>query len=156
MIVRELQRTDRAALSRLLARIEQFTEAEVAVALELADAALDDATSGYHVLVASGADELAGYICFGPTPMTDATWDLYWIAVAPTQQGRGIGRTLYEAFVERMRAQGGKQVRIETSSKESYANTGGFYERLGFAIAGELRDFYADGDHLLVFYRRIG
>lgn len=155
MIVRELQQGDRAALASLLGRVEQFADDEVVVALELVDAALTDSASGYHVLVAL-ADDLAGYICFGPTPMTEATWDLYWIAVAPEQQGQGIGRSLYEAFVARMREQGGKQVRIETSSKESYARTGGFYERLGFAVAGELRDFYADGDHLLVFYRQIG
>ncbi len=99
--------------------------------------------------------ELCGYICFGPTPMTEATWDLYWIAVVPDVQGRGIGRSLFEAFAERMRARGGRQVRIETSSQESYTATGGFYERLGFRLEARLRDFYALGDDLLIFYRQL-
>lgn len=152
MQTRPLTPADRPELAALLARIPQFKPDEVAVALELIDASLNDPASGYTCFVAHDA-ALAGYICFGPTPMTAATWDLYWIAVAPALQGRGIGRALYEAFVAHMRAHGGRNIRIETSSKESYAATGGFYERLGFAIDGRLRDFYAEGDDLLIFYK---
>jgi ribosomal protein S18 acetylase RimI-like enzyme len=162
--VREITSDDRPGLVRMLGRIEQFAPDEVAVALELVDASLHDAAaSGYECLVAvdsateptGGPGAVVGYICVGPTPMTEATWDLYWIAVDKGAQGQGIGRRLYAAFVERVLPRGARQVRIETSSKESYAATGGFYERLNFSIDGRLRDFYADGDDLLIFYRRI-
>ena len=154
MQTRPLSSADRAPLAALLGRIVQFAPDEVEVALELIDASLHDPVgSGYTCLVAE-AETLCGYICFGPTPMTAATWDLYWIAVAPEQQGRGTGRRLVEAFVACMRARGGRQIRIETASKESYAATGGFYERLGFTVDGRLRDFYAEGDDLLIFYKR--
>jgi ribosomal protein S18 acetylase RimI-like enzyme len=156
MRTRPIISADRAALAALLGRIAQFAPDEVQVALELIDASIHDPEgSGYTCLVAE-AERLCGYICFGPTPMTAATWDLYWLAVAPEQQGQGIGRRLYEAFVETMRARGGRQIRIETASKESYAATGGFYERLGFTVDGRLRDFYAEGDDLLIFYKSFG
>ena len=149
--------SDRAKLAALLGRIEQFAPDEVGVALELIDAALREGdASGYGCLVARDeAGEPLGYTCVGPTPMTEATWDLYWIAVAPEQQGRGVGRALYGALTAHLAARGGRQVRIETSSKESYAATGGFYERIGFEVCGRLRDFYAPGDDLLIFYRRL-
>src|ERR1700712_1098093 len=154
--VSEITSADRSALAGLLSRIEQFKPDEVDVALELIDAALaDPAGSGYECLVARQDGHVVGYICVGPTPMTDATWDLYWIAVDPDIQGRGIGRRLYGAFVDRMKERGGRQVRIETSSKEIYGATGGFYERLGFTVDGRLRDFYAPDDDLLIFYRRL-
>ena len=153
MQTRPLTPADRAPLAALLGRIPQFKPGEVEVALELIDASLHDAAaSGYTCLVAHD-EGVVGYICFGPTPMTESTWDLYWIAVAPSLQGRGIGRALYEAFVAHMRGRGGRHIRIETSSKESYAATGGFYERLGFSVDGRLRDFYAAGDDLLIFYK---
>ena len=154
--VSEITSDDRSALAGLLSRIEQFKPDEVDVALELIDAALEDpAGSGYECLVAREDRHVVGYICTGPTPMTRATWDLYWIAVDPDSQGRGIGQALYGAFVERMKARAGRQVRIETSSQEIYAATGGFYEKLGFTVDGRLRDFYAPGDDLLIFYRKL-
>jgi len=33
--------------------------------------------------------KLGGYICYGPTPMTDGTYDLYWIASDPRVRGQG-------------------------------------------------------------------
>lgn len=154
--VSEITSAHRARLADLLSRIEQFKPAEVEVALELIDAALSDPSgSGYECLVAHEDEQVLGYLCVGPTPMTEATWDLYWIAVDPQVQGRGVGRALYAGFVERMKKRGGRQVRIETSSQETYAATGGFYERLGFRVDGRLRDFYAAGDDLLIFYRQV-
>lgn len=157
MNVRPIDVHHRAALASLLTQIEQFKPSEVEVALELIDHSISDpSSSGYESLVAvDEAGETLGYVCVGPTPMTEATWDLYWIAVAPQAQGRGVGRALYAAAVELLVARGGRQIRIETSSMESYAATGGFYERLGFSIDGRLRDFYAPGDDLLIFYRRL-
>ena len=156
MNVRSIEANDRAPLARLLRGIDQFKPEEVSVAEELIEASLADPEgSGYRCLVAEEGGQACGYICFGPTPMTASTYDLYWIAVDPGQQGRGIGRKLYEAFVESLDRGSGAQIRIETSSKESYAATGGFYERLGFSVDGRLRDFYAPGDDLLIFYRRL-
>jgi ribosomal protein S18 acetylase RimI-like enzyme len=163
--VRPILASDRAALGRLLRGVAEFKPEEVEVAEELiAQSITDPVGSGYSCLVAiepSGdeGERPSGYICYGPTPMTSSTFDLYWIAVDPARQGRGIGRALYDAFAAALRAsaapQQGLQVRIETSSQESYAKTGGFYDRLGFSVDGRLRDFYAPGDDLLIFYRRL-
>lgn len=151
-----IEAKDRAPLIAMLRTIPQFKPDEVAVAEELIDASIRDPQgTGYECIVARTPNGCAGYICFGPTPMTEATWDLYWIAVSPMMQGKGLGKRLYAAFVEVMRARGGTQVRIETSSQESYAATGGFYERLGFSLVARLPDFYALSDDLLIFYRKI-
>src|SRR5262245_20468885 len=37
---------------------------------------------------------LLGYAYYAPTPMTDRTWHLFWIAVDSTLQGRGLGGKL--------------------------------------------------------------
>ena len=156
MIIRSIRAEDLAPLGVLLRRIEQFRPDEVSVAEELlADSVADAEGSGYYTLVAELDESVVGYLCYGPTPMTRSTHDLYWIAVDPAIQGRGLGRALYDAFASRLRAGGGAQVRIETSSQELYAATGGFYERLGFRVEGRLRDFYAPGDDLLIFYRGV-
>ncbi len=156
MQLRAITSRDRAPLVAMLNRIEQFRPDEVSVALELVDASISDsAGSGYACIVASEGDAVLGYVCFGPTPMTQSTFDLYWIAVSPDAQGRGLGKQIYAAFEAETQRMNGRHVRIETSSKELYAATGGFYARLGFQVVGRLPDFYAAGDDLLIFYRTI-
>ena len=156
MQLRTIAPADRDPLLAMLSRIEQFKPDEVSVAAELIDASIADSVgAGYACIVASEGDEILGYVCFGPTPMTQSTFDLYWIAVSPAAQGRGLGKQLYAACAVETQRQGGRQMRIETSSQELYAATGGFYARLGFEVAGRLSDFYAPGDDLLIFYRSI-
>jgi len=105
--------------------------------------------------VAEDDGVITGYTCFGPTPMTQATWDLYWIAVDPTLQGRGTGKQLVAALEALLLARGGQIVRIETSSQDAYDGTLAFYERTHFTLAGTIPDFYAPGDDILFYYKRL-
>jgi len=158
MVIRRMQPADRAALEALLNRIENFTREEVQVALELIDAAIrNPVESGYEVLVAEEprAGGLCGYLCFGPTPLTDGTYDLYWIAVDPDRRGKGIGRHLHEAFVQELGTRGARLVRLETSSQDSYDGTMRFYEALGYRVVSRVPDFYRPGDDLFTLFLEV-
>jgi ribosomal protein S18 acetylase RimI-like enzyme len=142
-------------LAEILSRIENFRPDEVDVALELIDEALTlgDATT-YRVLVAEEGDTLLGYVCFGATPMTDHTYDLYWIVVDTTLQGRGVGRQLWTACREAVVASGGRLIRVETSSTELYEATKAFYAAIRLDLAATIVDFYRPGDDLLIYMWR--
>ena len=95
---------DRAPLHQLLTKDGLFTREEVSVALELIDGALAEPGGEYRVLVAElGDGALAGYICYGPTPMTEGTWDLYWIVTHPDARGGGVARALVARMEEELR-----------------------------------------------------
>src|SRR5690606_21893939 len=80
--------SDVAALRRLVAATGVFYREERAVALELLELRLvQGAKSGYEFLFAERGGELLGYCAFGRVPLTQASYDLYWIAVAPAAQG---------------------------------------------------------------------
>jgi ribosomal protein S18 acetylase RimI-like enzyme len=96
-------------------------------------------------------DRVLGYACFGKTPMTEATYDLYWLVVAQAARGRGIGGNLMTAVEDELRQRGGGIVRVETSSLEGEGGARRFYEKTGFRLAGAIPDFYRKGDDLLVF-----
>ncbi len=157
MTIRPVRPDDRDCLERLLHRIDNFTPEEVRVALELIGLAISDPQgSGYEVLVATDSDETrVGYVCYGPTPLTDGTFDLYWIAVDPDCRGRGVGRLLHDAMLSDLHGRGARLVRLETSSQDSYDGTMRFYEALGYEVVSRVRDFYRPGDDLYTLFLRL-
>ncbi len=156
MTIRPVRPDDREPLDRLLHRIENFTPEEVGVALKLIDLAIRDPRgSGYEVLVALEDGTLLGYVCYGPTPLTDGTFDLYWIAVDPDARGRVLGRRLHDAMLADLRGRGARLVRLETSSQDSYDGTMRFYDALGYEVVSRVRDFYRPGDDLYTLFLRL-
>ncbi len=143
---------DLDALQDILDRTENFLADEIAIARELLDESVGDLETTYQTLVARN-EKPVGYVCFGRTPMTDHTYDLYWIVVDAAMQGHGIGRRLYAEMESAVRKQNGKVIRIETSSSEGYDDTQAFYHRLGFEELNHIKDFYRDGDDLITFVR---
>ncbi|MFC1947403.1 GNAT family N-acetyltransferase [Chloroflexota bacterium] len=153
--IRPMIEEDKTAIKKILQATPEFTVSEVKVALELIDLYLEyGINSDYHILVAQADNVATGYICFGPTPMTEGTWDIYWMAVDPQKQRQGIGRRLLdEAEVSISKAEG-RMILIETSSKPDYDKTRKFYESCGYEIIACIPDFYTPGDDKLVFQKR--
>lgn len=152
-----LGREQRDALEALVRATGAFREDEVTVALEVFDSATEENQDDYTLVGAiDGEGALLGYACYGPTPCTVGTWDLYWIAVHPAAQGRGVGTMLLndvEREVERAHA---RLLVIETSSKSNYAATRGFYRARGYEPAARVPDFYDIGDDRVIYVKRLG
>jgi len=147
---------DRAAVVDIVRSVGNFNPAELDCALELVDVYLDNAQQNdYRFVVAEdAAGRVCGYACWGPTPMTRGTHDLYWIATHPEAQGRGVGHRLMRYVEDRVREENGRMLIIETSAKQSYSRTVEFYRSLQYEEASRIRDFYDVGDDKLVFVRR--
>jgi ribosomal protein S18 acetylase RimI-like enzyme len=153
--LRPLGVADRAPLESLLSATGAFTAEEIAVAMELIDLGLTPGGGGYRFTVAEDELGVAGYACFGATPMTDRTFDLYWIAVHPRAQGTGVGQALVAGVEATLRAERGRLLLIETASKPSYARQRSFYARAGYAEVARVADFYCDGDDRVIFAKRL-
>lgn len=154
--IRVMTPEDKPSIMQILRSTPEFKPPEVIIAEEVIDSYLGDpCRSGYHILVAELDTSIAGYICFGPTPLTEGTWDIYWIAVAQNRQRQRIGRVLLDSAEKNIREAGGRLVIIETSSTPAYANTRQFYRRHGYEIIAHLLDFYALGDDKLILQKRL-
>jgi ribosomal protein S18 acetylase RimI-like enzyme len=148
--------SDLPALKALVAATRVFYPAERKIAHELLEERLRRGTkSGYAFFFAERAGRLVGYCAWGNVPLTRQSYDLYWIAVAPYAQGEGVGQRLM-ALVERAVARrGGGGVYIETSSRRAYVRTRRFYRAAGYTQVARLLDFYAPGDHKVVFCKTL-
>ncbi len=111
--------------------------------------------NGYFFLTAHDAGRPVAFACYGPTPLTTGTFDLYWICVDRTRARRGIGRALMRQVEHEVRQAGGRLIVVETSSLDSYAPTRAFYDSLGYRRAAEVADFYAPGDSLVIYTRHL-
>jgi GNAT superfamily N-acetyltransferase len=151
VLVGEVHRGHRARVAEILRATGVFNDAEVDVALELFDEVYETAGAGWRV--AGGAEqappairhplrvhpdyaflgafdatgELMGYACYGPTPGTDRTFDLYWIAVDPAAQGTGTGTLLLTEVERRVAALHARLLIVETSSRPESAATRAYY-----------------------------
>jgi ribosomal protein S18 acetylase RimI-like enzyme len=155
MRVRTLEPRDRPALVAAIRSDATFNESEVAVALELIDDALARRDGDYLVRVAEVDREIVGYICFGPTPMTRSTWDLYWVVTHAAARGRGVAGALIDAMEAELRERAATGIRVETSQTEGYGAARNLYARQGYPEAARLGDFYGPGDDLIVYYKRL-
>jgi GNAT superfamily N-acetyltransferase len=152
--LRGLEPADRPVLEALLAGTGAFRADEILVALELVDLGLTPGGGGYRFLVAEHGGRAVGYACFGATPCTLGTWDLYWISVEARGQRGGIGRRLLAEVEACVRADGGRMILIETGGKPSYAGQRSFYLRAGYAEVARVPDFYEPGDDRVI-YRKV-
>ncbi len=147
---------DAEALRQLVAATGVFYPEERAIALELLVERMRlGAKSGYSFFFAERHGELVGYCAWGRVPLTAKSYDLYWIAVAPAAQGQGVGRALLELAEQAVARKGGGNLYIETSSRRVYDRTRRFYREARYRTVAKLRDFYAPGDHKIMFCKVI-
>jgi ribosomal protein S18 acetylase RimI-like enzyme len=149
--IRPMTQDDKPEVIRLLQALPEFEPPEIAVAEEVIDSYLDNPSgSGYRIQVAEVESRVAGYVGYGLAPLTEGTWDLYWLAVSAEKQGGGIGRALVTLAEDEIKRAGGRLIIVETSSKPGYEKTRHFYLNQGYEIVGCIPDFYAPGDDKLI------
>jgi ribosomal protein S18 acetylase RimI-like enzyme len=153
-----MKQEDREAVLQLLRESAMFTGEEIGVARELIDIWLDKPDQKdyiiYTAVSSAAAGGAGGYVCFGPAPATQAAWDIYWIAVAPPLQGRGLGRQLLGFAENEIIRRGGRILIVETSSTPRYSRTRDFYEKNGYSAEARIRDYYRPGDDRLMYIKR--
>lgn len=155
-MIRPTVPADTRALLALTAQTGVFKPHEI-VALDevLADYHATNHRLGHHSVTYEEGQEILGFAYYAPAAMTDRTWYLYWIAVTKHIQARGIGGELLKYIEDDIRSQRGRILLIETSSLPYYDLTRKFYVKHDYQQAAVIDDFYADGDNLLVFRKRL-
>lgn len=162
-----LTRGHRNRIREILDATSVFRDDEVEVALELFDETFatgparapydpGDGVANYEFVGSFSAEgELVGYVCYGATPGTDRTYDLYWIATHPRFQGEGAGTQLLDEVERRLRQREARLIVVETSSRGDYAPTRHFYEARGYGRTAQLKDYYAPGDDRVIYTKRL-
>lgn len=157
-MIRKLIPGDKEQIRSILTETNHFNDDEIKVAIELIDVYLNDEKQQDYIIYtyenekrAANQSSVGGYICYGKRPLTDWTYDLYWIAVDPNIHGKGLGSKLVKHMEEDLKSAGGKLILIETSGKAEYENERKFYIKNGYEVQTIIKDFYRSGDDLYIY-----
>lgn len=139
----------------LAAGTQVFSPSEIRGLEEDLEACLRGDYRGDRLLSCVVGGRVMGFAHYGPSDIGEGTWYLYWIAVARESHGLGLGLTLLRRVEAEVREQGGRLLLIETSSLPRYEATRRFYQRNGYRKDSVIHDFYSDGDHKLVYRKKL-
>ena len=152
----DVRPSDRMTVGKIVEATGFFSGDETAVAVELVEERLEMGdTSGYHLLFAEAEGEVIGYACYGPVPATLYSYDIYWMAVYPDFQRRGLGRKLLAMCESLIQEKGGRQIYMDTSARAQYEPTRRLYVARGYLQAAYLPDYYAPGDAKITYVKVI-
>lgn len=156
-MIRPMSAPDKPAVMELILATDMFMPAEVEVAEELIDAYLEEPDQKDYDVVVVEDDKggVAGYMTWGPTPLAENVYDLYWMAVSPKEQGRGRGKQLVAWLEAKVRSLGGRMIIIETAGQPKYHPTREFYLRLGYTEVARIPDYYKPGDARIIYTKHI-
>jgi GNAT superfamily N-acetyltransferase len=156
-MIRKLKYEDRNRIEKIITDTNNFNGDEINTAMELIDIYLNVRDQkDYEIFVDEGENGIInGYVCIGQRPLTKSTYDLYWIAVNPSVQSKGIGSGLIKYIEEYIKNKNGKLILLETSGKPSYEKERKFYEKNLYSKITEIKDFYDEGDSLVIYGKYI-
>jgi GNAT superfamily N-acetyltransferase len=153
--LRQIVKADMPAVEACIRRIPNFSPKEVAIAIEVFDAAVDGDVEYRVAGLFTEAGAIQAGICFGQGPISQGMYLIYWLFVDPAAQKRGLGRLLVFHAEELIRAENGHMIVIETAGKHSYSNTRAFWERCDFREEARIADYYAPGDAIVFYVKRL-
>jgi aminoglycoside 6'-N-acetyltransferase I len=152
-MIRPFVQDDKKTILEILRATNVFSDEEIAIAQELLEIYVNEPNQNDYEIFSyvDEHDKILGYVCIGPTPATQGTYDMYWIAVAPNVHSKGIGTALLRFTEEYIKKKNGYLLLAETSSTEKYFSTRAFYENKGFQLLARIRAYYKRGDDLMIY-----
>ena len=154
---KEVKLIDAERVRRLVTLTGVFSEEEIRVAGELAaeTAVKGETATDYSFVMIEESGELVGFTCFGRIPLTQHSYDLYWLVVHPNYHRQGIGRSLMTETEAALRQRDCHNLYTETSSNPGYEQARQFYEKAGFTRLVQYKDFYKLGDDKVVYHKKL-
>ena len=91
-MIRRMYASDRDSVIRILHSTKMFIPAELDLATEQIDIYLNcTKQSDYSIVVLEGENfEVIGYMSFGPAPLSQYIYNLYWIAIFPKNKTKDM------------------------------------------------------------------
>ncbi len=146
----------REALFKIISETDNIDQEEKDCAVELLDTSLNKdslESEDYITLTALNENRVVGFVCYGGASLSKGSFDLYWILVDAASRREGIGSMLLNFTESNIKADGGRILIAETSGRDEYSQTQGFYKKNGYIEEARIKNFFTVGDDKLFFVK---
>jgi len=155
-VIRKIEKRDILDIKEILENSNNFNIEEIECALDIVNTYFNNHTQNdYKFVCYEHNNRVIGYACYGPTPITRGTFDLYWICVNPEFQNCGIGTRLLREVEKNIIDSNGRLIVVETSSHEKYLSAVSFYKRNKYSIVAVIENFYCEGENKIILLKRL-
>jgi len=143
---------DAERIRSLVAATGAFSLYQTEAVSESVDLRLTNGVSaGFDFVLAERDGRLVGCASFGRVGGTEGSFTLYWVAVEPTAQSKGLGSLLLEKAEAVMRSMAGVSVYADASTTEQHKSYRSFLVSMGFHEQTRLEGYYRKGESRIIF-----
>jgi len=160
-VIRSATPADAPAVVALAVASELFPPEEAgAVETLLAEFFAGRAEQGHTCLVddanpTDGHRGLRAVAYYQPLAATDRAWELLMIGVHRDRHRQGVGARLLGHVEDDLRARGQRLLLVQTSADPAFDRARAFYAALGYDEEARVRDYFGDGDDMVLFRRAL-
>jgi len=150
--IRSVVRQDIYALKSILDSIDLFPS-EMLEEMISTYFTVPDSGNFWYTLEQDGIPVCFAYCA--PEKLTDQTYNLYAIGVRADLHGQGLGGAMMNHIESDLKAKGKRILLVETSGTADFKLTRDFYLKKNYTLEATIRDFWAEGDHKVIFWKKL-
>jgi len=154
-MIRAALTSDKVSILNVAVDSGLFPAEHVGELSEMMDNQLEAESVGHHWIVDEDEGQVLAAAYYAPEPLTDGTWNLYFIAVREALKGKGRGTALLQHVEDALCTAAQRILLIETSGIEGLELTRKFYLKHGYTEEARIREFYGPNDDKIVFWRKL-
>lgn len=154
-MIRPARPDDMAALLALAKAIGLFQPSDLEDFGGILNEHLSSNSESDNFWIADDEGGLLGAAYYAPEPFSEDVWNLYFIGVHPTHQGKGRGTALLRYVEQDLQERGERLLLVETSGRDNFKQTRAFYRKNGFEAEARIRDYYKPGDDKIIFRKAL-
>lgn len=151
-MIRPATSNDIPSMKQLLSTIELFPPEMLEAQME---GYLNDKDSKDLWYIHESNEVVIGFCYSASEQLTDNTYNLIAVGVRKDQQGKGIGKSLMTYVESELSKIGGRILIVDTSGTDDFVLTRKFYKDLGYTKEAVIRDYWAEGDDKVTFWKRL-
>ncbi|MEM9768386.1 MAG: GNAT family N-acetyltransferase [Cyanobacteria bacterium P01_D01_bin.71] len=109
------------------------------------------ANQGEAIWLTALEESPVGVAYCAPEPVTSGTWNLLMLWIKDGFEGRGFGKALVSEVENQLKQHQARLLIVETSQLPEFETARAFYERSGFKLEAEVKNFFDAGDNKLIY-----